>query len=440
MSHRASLALVLAAALAAAAPALALPEGWTAEETAAALIDENGGIYADRALAGYVQSVGERLAAAAGLPGKGWRFTVLDTPDANAFALPDRQIFVTRGMLTLANDEAELAAILGHEIGHALAGDAVHELTDEARRASEFAADRTGMRLMVAVGYDPTAESDFLATLLASRVIEAGPSARREATRAADNHPALPDRLRRARDEAAEMATAHPGGKRERGRYLAAIDGLIWGDGAAQGFLVGRSFVHPDLRFAFETPAGYALANRPDAVIASGPAGAMLLLDSLPDPGGTPEGYLVHGWVPEIARGVQAGPVEAARAMRLNGMAAAQAQLPLASRGSARVAELTVVRHDGRFYRLTGLHEPNDTTGAAALAAAAASFRSLPPQEAAKLRPLRIRVHRIARGENVEALARSMPIVAARAWFDVLNGLEPGDQLRVGDLVKVVTD
>ena len=236
------------------------------------------------------------------------------------------------------------------------------------------------------------------------------------------------------------MAAANAGGKRERGRYLAAIDGLVWGDGAAQGFLVGRSFVHPDLRFAFEAPAGYALANRPDAVIASGPAGAMLLVDSLPDPGGSPERYLVDGWVPEIAKGVRAGPLEAARTLLLNGMAAAQGQLPLASRGSARVAELTVVRHDGRFYRLTGLHAPNDTTGAAALAAAAASFRSLPAREAARLRPLRIRVHRIARGDDVAAMAQAMPVADARAWFEVLNGIGPGGQLRVGDLVKLVSD
>ena len=75
-------------------------------------------------------------------------------------------------------------------------------------------------------------------------------------------------------------------------------------------------------------------------------------------------------------------------------MPAAQGMLPLASRGSTRVAELTVVRHGGRFYRLTGLHEPGDATGAAALAAAAASFRSLSAAEAARIRPLRIRIHR----------------------------------------------
>ncbi len=343
---------------------------------------------------------------------------------------------MTRGMLTLASDEAELAAILGHEIGHALAGDALNARTDRDRRASEFAADRTGMQLMVRAGYDPTAEADFLATLLASRLIEAGPQARRAATREADDHPALPDRLRVARAEAAEMAVR--GGGRQRARYLTAIDGVVWGNGPAQGYMVGRSFVHPDLRFAFDAPAGYSLANQPDAVIASGPAGAMLLVDSLPDPGGSPERYLIHGWVPEIGRGVQTGPLEAARRLRLNGMAAAQGQLPLASRGTARVAELTVVRHDGRFYRLTGLHAPGDAAATAALAAAAASFRSLPARDAARLPPRRIQIRRITRGENVAALARSMPIAASGAWFDVLNGLSSGDTLKVGDQIKVV--
>src|SRR4051812_25578906 len=199
MAFRAKLALVLVAALGAAAPAGAASEGWTVGEAQAALIESSGGVYPDRALGAYVQSVGARLVAAAGQPARGWSFTVLDTPESNAFALPGKRIFVTRGMLTLANDEAELAAILGHEIGHALAGDAVSARTDAARRASEFAADRTGMGLMVAAGYDPTAESDFLGMLLASRVIEAGPGAGRQATQQADDHPALPDRLRRAR-------------------------------------------------------------------------------------------------------------------------------------------------------------------------------------------------------------------------------------------------
>ena len=83
----------------------------------------SGGLYRDPELARYVRTVGMRLAAATGQPPGRWRFTVLDTPEPNAFALPGRRILVTRGMLALVGDEAELAAVLGHEIGHSLAGD-----------------------------------------------------------------------------------------------------------------------------------------------------------------------------------------------------------------------------------------------------------------------------------------------------------------------------
>ena len=422
------LALLLAAVLLAAVPGGIAPAAARQD----ALVEANGGLYRDPALQAYVRSIGLRLVAAAGRSGRGWSFQVLDTPDANAYARPGPRILVTRGMLALANDEAELATILGHEIGHALAGDAVKARTDAQRRAAEFAADRTGMRLIARAGYDPVAQVDFLRTDLAVRLLEGG------ADGGAANHPALAERLRRARADAARMAA--PGGRRDRGRFLAAIDGLVWGGDPTRGFQDGRSFVHPDRRYAFETPAGYSVANQPGALIANGPDGAVLTLDSLPDPGGSPERYLSRGWVPEIARGVEAGPLESLRGLSLNGMPAAQGQLPLASPGSTRVAELTVVRHDGRLYRLSGLHVPGDRTGAAALAAATASFRPLSVGEAARYRTLRLRIHRIARGEDVVAIAAGMPVNPSRPWFDVLNGLAPGASLRVGDLIKVVTD
>ena len=113
----------------------------------------------------------------------------------------------------------------------------------------------------------------------------------------------------------------------------------------------------------------------------------------------------------------------------------------MASGGSERVAELTVVRLGDRFYRLTGLHQPGDAAGQAALAAAARSFRPLSKAEAARLRPLRLRIHRLARGEDVAALAAAMPVgPRARARFEVMNGLAGGGALRAGDLVKVVAE
>ncbi len=435
MSVRLRSLVVASALLLAALPVYAEP--LRIAEVEAVLEARNGGLYNDRSLATYVKKVGTRLVAASGWQGEVWRFRVLDTPDANAFTLPGRRIYVTRGMLALADDEAELAAILGHEIGHALAGDAGARRSDRARRASEFAADRVGMDLMIRAGYDPAAEADFLETLLAAHGLDARLRGASPAEAAGGDHPALAERLSVAR---AKLVGAGQGA-RNRNPYLAAIDGMAWGDGPSQGFVRGRDFLHPDLRFAFEAPAGYSLANRPDAVVAAGPGGALLLLDSLPDPGGSPEAYLAGGWVPEIASGVRAGPIEALRRLTLHGMAAAQGMLPLASRGSSRVAELTVVRHGGRFYRLTGLHAPGDAAGAAALATAAASFRSLSREEAAGIRPPHIRIHRVARGDDIVAMAAAMPVgEASRAQFDLMNGIRPGGKLRVGDEVKVVTD
>ena len=243
------LAGALLAGVASAAPAPRVPD------PAGQLLAMSGGVYRDAALARYLRAVGVRLVAAAGQPAAPWSFTVLDTPETNAFALPGRRIFVTRGMLALVGDEAELATVLGHEIGHSLAADGTTPGSARARRAAEVAADRTGLELLTSAGYDPGAQADFLTTLLASRALEARLRGSGHDPRGAPDHPALADRLEAARREAGAAAGA---GVRNRAAYLAAIDGMTWGDGPAQGFVRGRSFVHPDLGFAFDIPPGYS--------------------------------------------------------------------------------------------------------------------------------------------------------------------------------------
>ena len=124
----------------------------------------------------------------------------------------------------------------------------------------------------------------------------------------------------------------------------------------------------------------------------------------------------------------------------MNGLDAAQGRVTLRGDGSERVADLTVIRLDGRLYRLTGLHRAGDSVGASALGAAAASFRRLGPAEASRARPLRLRVHRAAAGENVTALVDAMPVEAPRETFELLNGLRPGRTLRAGDQVKLIDE
>lgn len=428
---RTATALALAAAVASAC----VPNPISPVEHA--LVTVSGGVYPDRAVAAYVRDIGSGLAEAAGEPRGSWQFLVLDTPETNAFTLPGNRIYVTRGMLGLANDEAELAAVLAHEIGHAVSGDVDEPLAEGDRREAEFRADWLGIHYLETAGYDARAQADILRTLLRNERLSVQLAGGDWATAAAGgpDHPALADRLRIAEREAA----GSPKGRRDREAYLAAIDGLVWGNGRTQGFVREGTFVHPTLGFAFDPPPGFTLANRPDAVIATGPRGAVFLLDSLRDPGGTPSDYLTRHWVPEIGEDIDADAIASLGTRRLNGLPAAEAHVVLRGEHSQRVADLTVVRLDGRLYRLTGLYRAGDTAGEAALAAAAESFRELRRSEARLAEPQHLRVHRVAPGEDAAQLSRAMPVAAPRITFELLNGLRPGRPLRAGDAVKLVS-
>ena len=221
MPVRPRAALLIAALLAAgpAAPAAA------AQPAPRAVVMRLGPAYPDAALTGYVAGVGRRLAAAAGAGGS-WRFVVLDTPDANAYALPDRRVLVTRGMLALAGDEAELAAVLAHEIAHVLAGDAAAR---GPRPGAEEAADRRGLGLLAAAGYDPRAQAALQGKLVAAHGLDARLRGLAAPFPARAYDPGLARRLDTSRAAAARAA----GGRRGRESYLAAIDGMAWGPRSA---------------------------------------------------------------------------------------------------------------------------------------------------------------------------------------------------------------
>lgn len=395
------------------------------------LVHVSGGVYQDRALATYVSGIGMKLVEAAGQSRFGWRFLVLDTPESNAFTLPEGRIYVTRGLLALANDEAELATVLAHEIGHAVSGDVEQPLSVDDRRAAELRADQLGMSYLEGAGYDARAQADFLRTLLRNHKLGGANAA---TVTGGPDHPALASRLALASREAADA----PPGRREHAAYLAAIDGLVWGNGPAQGIVTGKAFVHPDLGFAFDTPPGYVLSNRADAVMAVGPRGAIFLLDSVHNPGGSPVDYLAQRWVPEIGKDISAEEISGLRTVRVNGLLAAQGRLVLRGDHSERMADLTVIRLGDRLYRLTGLYQANDRTGRDVLASASESFRRLGRAEASSVEPLHLRVHRVAAGEDVAALAAAMPVKSPRKIFELLNGFPPGKAVRVGDEVKLV--
>lgn len=258
------------------------------------------GLVENEALQQYVQQVGARLAAESERPNLPWTFRVVDDPTPNAFALPGGFIFMTRGMMDLMDSEAELAAVLGHEIGHVTAR---HSVTQISRgqlaqlglglgsilfpsaaqsfgglaqtgmqllflsygRDAERQADELGFRYALREGFEVREMDDIFATLM--RIGEA--SGRSEIPAWLASHPAEPERIRAAQARADTVTS----GPLQLGReeYLARIDGLVYGDDPRQGFFRGGVFLHPELRFRIDFPQGWRTQNLPQAVNALAP-------------------------------------------------------------------------------------------------------------------------------------------------------------------------
>ena len=449
----------------------------------AEILAKYGAAYDDPELTAYVRELGHRLAAVSEQPREKWTFTLLDSPTVNAFALPGGYVYVTRGLVALANSEAELAGVIGHEIGHVTAGHSVNRQTRGAvatglllgaqilgaiagvdaglmqagsavgqiaaggiladySRADELAADNLGIRYLARAGYDPYAQADFLESMSASAALDArlaGKSYDPNAAHFLATHPATAARTRQAIEVARNSGEPIPvGAQRHRDRLLEVVDGVTWGDSPEQGFVRGRSFSHPRLGFSYSSPPGFTVANSPAAVIATGPDDARLVLDGAPDPAGPLDAYIVREWLPQIAREFPVGRADRIAPRRINGLEAAGTVVPVELGGRPFDALLVAIRHDGRLYRLAGI-APRGSGLIDEMERAAESFRPLLAAEAAALRPTRIDVVTVGPGDTVASLARQMNVAQFQEErFRVLNALAPGEEVRPGQQVKVI--
>jgi predicted Zn-dependent protease len=441
---------------------------------------EFGGAYQDPALQAYVSRIGDELAAVSELPDLEFTFTLLNSDVVNAFALPGGYVYVTRGLLALADNEAELAGVMAHEIGHVtarhsaqrysrgvlaqggvaigsilagiLGGGMAAQAVQEAggvgaeaylagySRDQEFQADELGVRYLARAGYDPRAMSSFLEKLGQNDALARRLADREDAPDPASSwfatHPRTPDRVLRAVEQA---SAATPGeGRIERERYLAEIDGMVYGEDPSQGFVRDGTFVHPELRFAFAVPPGFRLINTPSAVIGQSRDGLMKFDGARAPPNRSMTDYVAGDWAHELG----SGGLRNVDAFEVSGMPAANAlatgQL---DDGRPVTVALAAIRADGeRVYRFMFVG-PGGLSAAQARAyeATIGSFRRLDAQEAAAIRPRRIEVVTVAPGEGIGELARRMAVAALpREQFEVLNGLEPGQPLAPGEEVKLI--
>ena len=437
-----------------------------------------GGEYGNAHLRAYVRGVGATLARVSEVPGLNYTFTLLNHKRVNAFALPGGYVYITRGMLALAVNEAEMAGVLAHEIGHITARHAAQRYSQAMAanlglgifgilggaaglpsdtgnvvslganavlrgfsREQELEADMLGVRYMSRAGYHPDAMRSFLGKLEAHNKLEALQDGRPEAAGVYDfmsTHPRTTDRIAQAVRLA--NATLVPDARFGQGDYLARMDGLLYGDDPEQGVIRGREFVHPEMRFRFEVPPGFILFNSAAEVRAQGPGGALITFDMAPAKRArqfqSVVDYLVREWGGKIS-------LRDVERIRVNAMEGATGSARLSGKGGARDLRLVVIRERrDRIYRLAFVSPPKLTGRLSEeFRRTTYSFRLLSREEAGSIRPLRIQVVTVGSGDTVEALTGRMAFETyAREWFEVLNGLDRGQPLVHGNPLKIVVE
>ena len=443
------------------------------------LLQDFGGAYSGPQAA-YVNRVGQNIAVQSGLSRSPSDFTVtlLNSPVNNAFAIPGGYIYVTRQLMALMNDEAELAGVLGHEVGHvaaqhskkrqsaatrntilgvlgAVLGGAIGDnggllgglgglLQNNAMkvaqlatlgfsRSQELQADQLGVQYLHSAGYDPLALSTMLASLANQTNLDARLSGgdARSLPEWASTHPDPASRVRNAQTLASRVGGR--GGNRNADAFLASVDGVLYGDDPAQGVVEGRDFLHPDLRLRFTVPNGYGMQNGTDAVSISGNGGQAQF--STGPYNGDMNAYIAAGFR-AVAGDTSVSPGTIQRTT-VNGIPASWSTARVNSQSGQ--VDVTVFAYE--FSRSSAFHFVTLTQAGrgSVFNSMFSSVRRLSTAEAAAIRPRRVDVVTVGRGDTVASLSRRMAFSKYQTErFQVLNRLTASSRLTPGQKVKIV--
>jgi predicted Zn-dependent protease len=431
-----------------------------------------GGVYNDPRLQSMLEQTVDRLVTASERPDVRYKVTMLNSQSINAFALPTGQLYVTRGLVALANDESELASVLAHEMGHVLARHAAIR-EEQARqaalvnrvvtdvisdpevgalalaksklalagfsRAQEFEADAIGIGVAARAGYDPYGAVRFLTSMEHNSELKPQQTAAAIDPRAPDflsSHPATPERISNAAANARQYSggptTTGSIGGRDKTAYLGEIDGIVFGEDPSEGFVRGRRFLHPRLGFTFTAPEGFNLENTAQAVLGVKHGGGQALrLDVVRVPAEqTLAAYLTSGWI----EGIQANTLED---ISVNGFAAATA----AAKGDQWDFRLYAIRFGSDVYRFIFATKHSSPESDRVFRESVGTFRRMSLAEIEGAKPLRLQVVTVGPSDTVEKLAMRMAVTDRQVErFRVLNGLEPGERLKSGSEVKIVVE
>lgn len=427
------------------------------------IIAQFGGSYRDPQLTSHLKRIVGQLAKTTGGSASDYKLTVLDTPTINAFAAPGGYLYVTRGLLALANDEAEVAGVLAHELGHldarhgakrqivaqrvSLLGSLSDSLHQQDRleplssqriaaysRAQELEADRLGMVKAAEARYDPSGAVSFLTNLQRRFKLDADITGAEPLAAGGgmfSSHPGTGERIAAARSYVLSFGYRSAGYVRNRDAYLDLIDGLPYGENPRRGVVRGRTYFHPGLGIRFTAPKGFEIASLKDTVLVRGPDEAAVIVDGAEvDEDTVLKRHLVYTW----GEGLD---LKNLRSFTINGLQAVSAETMHKGAGH----ELVAVRIAPRaVYRFLFITRPVVTARyEKKFEAMVASFRRMTEAEFGDLSPLRVRVVDVKQGDTVERLAERMAVPDRQVErFRVLNGLDIDAELVPGQRVKII--
>lgn len=426
---------------------------------AAAEVPGSFGIYEDRALQEYVRGIGRKLAQTSERPQLEWTFDVVDDAAVNAFAIPGGHIYVTRGLLAQLESEAELAMVMGHEVGHVTARHTANQLSKQQLatlgfgigmiavpslqrfgdlgqtalglmflkfgRDDEREADDLGLRYAGRLGYEPEQAAQAMAMLdMVSRQHSEGRMPGWLST-----HPDPGDRYQTLVKKIREQNLT--GEQVNREGYLRRLDGLMYGDDPREGFFREDTFYHPGMKFRLQVPRGFKTQNTKQSVAAMSPEGDAIVQLTLGQ-GSSAE---------QAARALfsQANVQPNLQRTEINGLPAVAGTFQAASGQTAINGVAAFVELENRVYQLLGYTASGDWNRyGRALSSAVQSFGPLRERWAFEVQPKRLKLVNVDRNLSVAEFARRYPSTVPVDTVALLNQVEPTGTLKAGRLAKQV--
>ncbi|MEX2117310.1 MAG: M48 family metalloprotease [Bacteroidota bacterium] len=418
------------------------------------------GLYPDEALQRYVQQLGTKLASSSERPNLPWTFRVVEDPGVNAFAVPGGFIYVTRGILAHLNSEAELAGVMGHEIGHVTAQHSVHSMATEQlatlglglgtilvpelrpyadlagtglgllflkfSRDDESQADELGVRYMTRTGSDPRQLSAVMTML--DRISGGGGGRVPEwlAT-----HPS-PGNRREHIDEIIRATNSPAGGTINRESYLKRLDGMMFGMNPREGFFRGTTFFHPDLKFRFEFPAQWKTMNQKQAVVAVSSKEDAVVVITFSSKGSIEEAANEF-FSQEGLTGRRTGSAS------IHGMRTSSGDFTAQSEQEVVQGTVSFVEYDGRVYQLLGYTSQSRWSAyEQGITLAIGSFDRLTDGSILSAQPQRLKIVTIAKAMSLTEFNRQYPSGTSLEVLALINQVEQNGQLRAGQAKRVV--